>query len=106
VSVITAVVTHAPENVTHTRPSEPWPWRVTITVACSPLGVEVGSVALNVSCGVLMTYHLQGECGTPMAPTPAGSLVRLGPDQVLWSGRPTIADEALRYALEGQLIGR
>jgi hypothetical protein len=58
-SVITAVVTHAPEKVIQTRPSEPWPCRVTITVACSPSGVEIGNAALNVSYGVLTAGLVQ-----------------------------------------------
>jgi hypothetical protein len=37
----------APENVIHTRPWEPWPRRVMITVAGFPSGVVTGSAALK-----------------------------------------------------------
>jgi hypothetical protein len=60
--VITAVVTQAPENVIHTRPVEPWPWRVMMSVAGSPSGVQVGSVPLNVSYGVLTTHCRTAVC--------------------------------------------
>jgi hypothetical protein len=45
-----------------------------MTVACSPSGVKAGSVALNISYGVLTTHPRERECGTPMVKTPIGPL--------------------------------
>lgn len=91
-SVITAVVAHAPENVIHTRPSEPWPCRVTITVAGFPSGVDVGNTALNISYGVLTTYHRETGCGTQMVMTPAGPLAQQGLNLILLYGQLTKID--------------
>ncbi len=71
------MVTRAPEKVTHTRALEPKPWRVTIKVARSPSGVVAGSVALNVSSGVLTTHHQETVGGgARMMQAPAGPLFR------------------------------
>ncbi len=76
-SVSTAVVTRAPKNVIHTRALDPKPCRVTMRVTRSPSGVVIGSVALNVSSGVLTTHHQETGCGTRMVQAVGGPLVRL-----------------------------
>jgi hypothetical protein len=45
-----------------------------MTVACFPSGVKLGSVALNISYGVLTTHHRERECGTRMMKNPIGPL--------------------------------
>jgi hypothetical protein len=46
-------------------------------VACSPSGVKVGSVALNISYGVLTTHRQEWEFGTRMMTNPIGPLADL-----------------------------
>lgn len=83
------MVTHPPENVTHTRPLEPKPCRVTITVARSPSGVKAGNVALNISSGVLTAHHQETVCGIQIMKAPAGPLVRPRSNLILSYGHLT-----------------
>ena len=48
-----------------------------MTVACCPSGVKLGSVALNISSGVLTTHRQEWECATRMMTNPIGPLADL-----------------------------
>jgi hypothetical protein len=51
---------------------------VTITVACSPSGVEVGNAALNVSYGVLTADRRTAVCSAWLVMILAADLVQPG----------------------------